>query len=217
MKIKRFGLFLMVFLGLSITACIPSNIPLSTEQHVTPSQSSLASNVVSATQTPTNQDTLNVERTTKVTSPIVVGETTIPLLNGNTPDNSETPPESNAMINITISVGGSSFSAKLYDNETSRALLEKFPVELNMDELNGREKFHFLPENLPFAYAETPDTIHAGEIMLWSSNCLVLFYNTFPNTVSGYVKLGYVEDVEGFASALGGESSQVTFTISDQN
>ncbi len=119
------------------------------------------------------------------------------------------------MTPITISVGGSSFSAKLYDNDTTRALLAQFPLTLDMSELNGREKYYHLPENLPSTLTEKPETIYAGEIMLWSSNTLVLFYNTFPNSYGGYVRLGYVEDVTSLAAALGSGNVQVTFDVSD--
>ncbi len=82
-----------------------------------------------------------------------------------------------------------------------------------MSELNGREKYYHLPENLPSPVTEKPATIRAGEIMLWSSNSLVLFYSTFSNSYGGYVKLGYVEDATGLESALGSGSVQVTFTV----
>lgn len=119
------------------------------------------------------------------------------------------------MKTITITVGDSTFQAKLYDNETARALLAQFPLRINMSELNGKEKFYNLPENLPSTVTEQPSTIQAGEIMLWSSNVLVLFYNTFPNSYGGYVKLGYVEDVTGLADALGSGDVQVTFAVND--
>ncbi len=119
------------------------------------------------------------------------------------------------MTAIMITIGNSNFSAKLYDNETTRALLAKFPLTLNMTELNGREKYYHLLENLPSTLTEKPATIRAGEIMLWSSNSLVLFYKTFSNSYGGYVKLGYVEDVTGLEAALGSGSVQVTFTVSN--
>ena len=118
------------------------------------------------------------------------------------------------MITIKISVGSAAFPAKLYDNETTRALLAQFPLTLSMSELNGREKYYHLPKDLPAARTEMPPTIQAGEIMLWSSNSLVLFYNTFSNSYGGYVKLGYVENVAGLAAALGSGSVQVIFEIS---
>jgi hypothetical protein len=84
-----------------------------------------------------------------------------------------------------------------------------------MSDLNGREKYYHLPEDLPSPSMENPATIHAREIMLWSANSLVLFYATFSNSYGGYVKLGYVEGVTGLAAALGSGSVQVTFTVSN--
>jgi len=215
MKTKIPALLVMMCLGMSFIACTPTNIPLSAEQLITPTPFSVLTNTVPATQVPTSQETQRATSTVELTTPVVSGLTPDQPLYENALTKTEIPPEMNALTNIIILIGGSSFSAKLYDNETTRALLAKFPLEVNMDELYGREKYFFLPENLPFTYAETPKTIHAGEIMLWSSNCLVVFYNTFPNTVSGYVKLGYIEDVAGLADALGGGSILVTFTVSN--
>ena len=119
------------------------------------------------------------------------------------------------MINAKITVGEKVFAAKLYDNETSRALIEKLPMTVNMTELNGREKYYNLPENLPANSTEIPATIHAGEIMRWSSNCLVLFYKTYPNSYSGYIKLGYIGNISGLNEALGEGNVQVTFEASN--
>lgn len=215
MKIKIPLLLVVMCLGMSFSACTPTNIPLSAEQLITPTTFSVLTNSVPATQVPTSQETQKVTSSVELATPIASSVTPDQTLSENGLIKTEIPPETNAFINITMLIGGFSFSAKLYDNETTRALLEKFPLEVNMDELYGREKYFFLADNLPFTYAETPETIYSGEIMLWSSNCLVVFYNTFPNTVSGYVKLGYVEDVAGLAEALGGGNVQVAFTVSN--
>ena len=103
---------------------------------------------------------------------------------------------------------------KLYNNETTRALLAKLPMTVSMTELNGREKYYHLSEKLPTQATETPATIHEGEIMCWSSNSLVLFYNTFSNSYGGYVRLGYIEDIAGLKEILGKGAVQVTFEIS---
>lgn len=120
------------------------------------------------------------------------------------------------MKTMKITVGSTSFTAQLYDNETTRALLAKLPLTVDMTELNGREKYYHLPEDLPTESTEQPATIHAGEIMCWSSNSLVLFYNTFANSYGGYVKLGVIEDASDLASALGTGNVRVTFEIDDQ-
>lgn len=122
--------------------------------------------------------------------------------------------EGEQMINAKIIISNKVFTAKFYDNETTRALFSKLPMTVNMTELNGREKYYHLSENLPAKSTELPPTIHAGEIMCWSSNSLVLFYNTFSNSYGGYVKLGYIEDISGLKEVLGQGNVQVTFEAS---
>ncbi|WP_051251502.1 cyclophilin-like fold protein [Paenibacillus harenae] len=119
------------------------------------------------------------------------------------------------MITMDITVGNTTFTAKMDDNETTEALIAQLPMTVNMSELNGLEKFYDLPSDLPAESTERPASIHAGEIMIWSSNTLVLFYNTFSNS-NEYVKVGYIEDISGLASALGTGSVQVTFSVSDR-
>ena len=122
--------------------------------------------------------------------------------------------ESEKRINAKITAGDKVFAVKLYNNETTRALLAKLPMTVSMTELNGREKYYHLSEKLPTQATETPATIHEGEIMCWSSNSLVLFYNTFSNSYGGYVRLGYIEDIAGLKEILGKGAVQVTFEIS---
>lgn len=114
-----------------------------------------------------------------------------------------------------IVVGNKTFTAKMYDNETTRAFIAQMPMTVNMSELNGKEKYYHFPNDLPVGSTDWPVTIHAGEIMIWSSNSLVLFYNTFSNSYGGYVKLGYIEDISGLTSALGSGNVQITFSIID--
>lgn len=123
--------------------------------------------------------------------------------------------EDDNMISINIAVGSTTFTAKLYDNETTQALIAQFPMTIQMDELNGQEKYYYLSENLPAAFTQQPSTIHAGDIMLWSGNCLVLFYKTYSNSYGGYVPLGTVDDPSNLASALSSGNVQVTWSLAD--
>lgn len=120
----------------------------------------------------------------------------------------------NSMTNISITVGSSVFSAKLYDNDAANALLAQFPMTLNMSDMNGNEKYYYFTDDLPFKSTEKPATINAGDIMCWSGNSLVLFYKTFSNSYAGYVRLGYVEDISGLTTALGSGNVQITFAVS---
>lgn len=110
---------------------------------------------------------------------------------------------------IQIIVGETTFSASLYDNETAQALAAMLPITLDMSELNGNEKYCYLNENLPRA-ASIPDGIRTGDLMLFGSDCLVLFYKDFPTTYS-YTPLGRIDDPEGLAEALGNGSIRVSF------
>lgn len=116
----------------------------------------------------------------------------------------------NTIRTITIQVGNKNFRATLYDNDSTRALTAKLPLTLNMDELNGNEKFYFFPEKFP-TNSEQVGSIKTGDLMLYGSDCLVLFYKNFSTSYS-YTRLGYVEDANGLAAALGSGSVQVTFS-----
>lgn len=112
-------------------------------------------------------------------------------------------PEPN-IINISITVGGSVFFAKLYDNDTARAFPALLPMTLNMSELNGNEKYYYLPDKLP-TDSQKVGNINTGDLMLYGSDCLVLFYESFSTSYS-YTRIGYIEDVSGLTDALGSGS-----------
>lgn len=125
-----------------------------------------------------------------------------------TPDDESISAE-NTMIDLKITVAGQVFTAKLYDNESTQALLHQLPLTVCMGELNGNEKYYFMPVALP-TNSERPGEIHTGDFMLYGSDCLVLFYQNFFSSYS-YTRLGYIEDVEGFAQAVGNGSVSVSF------
>lgn len=119
--------------------------------------------------------------------------------------------EENNRMNIEIVVGDKTFSATLYDNETAEALKQQLPLTLNMSELNGNEKYYYLSETLP-TNSSIPSGIKTGDLMLYGNNCLVLFYDSFSTSYS-YTPIGYVDNTDGLAAALGGGDVQVTFQI----
>lgn len=113
------------------------------------------------------------------------------------------------MTNIRITAGGQEFMAKLYGNETTEELARRFPLTLNMSELNGNEKYYYLEESLP-AEASRQPKIHSGDLMLYGTDCLVLFYENFSSSYS-YTPVGYVEEPAGLFEALGAGNVTVTF------
>ena len=112
---------------------------------------------------------------------------------------------------IKIKVGSKTFTATLLDNNSAKAFKEILPLTINMIELNGNEKYYDLPNSLP-TNSSNPKTINNGDLMLYGSKTLVLFYKTFSTSYS-YTKLGKVIDVTGFASALGSGDVTVTFEM----
>lgn len=127
---------------------------------------------------------------------------------------SENAEQSNAkeenILGIEITVGDRTFSAKLYDNETAEKFAEMLPLTLDMNELNGNEKYYYLESDLPNEPGVPETGIHTGDIMLYGSNCLVLFYDSFKTTYS-YTPIGRVNDPGGLSAALGNEGAAVTF------
>ena len=97
----------------------------------------------------------------------------------------------------------------LYDNETVRAFREKLPMTLDMEELHGNEKFYYLDEGLP-ANSENVGSIKAGDIMLFGSDCLVLFFEEF-STSYNYTRIGHIDEEEAFVSVLPGGTVEITF------
>lgn len=119
--------------------------------------------------------------------------------------------EENAMPQLTIEVGGQVFTATLLDNPTTRALLEHLPMTISMGELNGNEKYYYMSDSLPTNF-KRPGNIHAGDLMLYGSDCLVLFYESLSSGYS-YTKLGSVDNPSGLVTALGRGSVEVTFRV----
>ena len=114
-----------------------------------------------------------------------------------------------AASKMKIKVGNSIFAVTLYDNATATAFKALLPLTVNMVELNSNEKYVDLPRSLP-ANASNPGTIQNGDLMLYGSSTLVLFYKTFSTSYS-YTKLGRIDDVTGLVAALGSGKVTVWF------
>lgn len=112
---------------------------------------------------------------------------------------------------LKLRVGAKTFTATLLDNATATALKDLLPMKMEMIELNRNEKYARLPKSLP-ANASNPGTIHAGDLMLYGSNTLVLFYATFSTSYT-YTKIGQLDDVSGLATALGTGNATVAFEL----
>lgn len=109
-----------------------------------------------------------------------------------------------------MTVGERRFAITLTNNAAARAFAAQLPLSLNMPDLNGNEKHAELPKALPVS-ASRPGTIQRGDIMLYGSSTLVVFYLSF-DTSYAYTRLGRVDDPEGLAQALGQGSVRIHFS-----
>jgi len=133
-------------------------------------------------------------------------------------DDDKTPTENNVYGNINpsttkmkITIGTAVFTATLYDNPSANVFKASLPLSINITELNGNEKYYDLPNPLP-TNASAGGDLKVGDLMLYGNNVLVLFYKNL-NTTYNYTKLGYLDNPNGLASALGAGNITVKFEI----
>jgi hypothetical protein len=109
-----------------------------------------------------------------------------------------------------MTVGERRFAITLTNSPAARAFAAQLPLMLDMADLNGNEKHAELPQALPVS-ARQAGTIHSGDLMLYGSNTLVVFYVTFDSSYS-YTRLGRVDDPDGLAQALGQRAARINFS-----
>ena len=117
--------------------------------------------------------------------------------------------DDNTAMSINVIIGNKTFTATVADSETGRAFAQLLPMTVTMNELNGNEKYHYLDSSLP-TDSYRPGTIHAGDLMLYGNNCVVLFYKTFSSSYS-YTRIGAIDNPAGLAEALGSGNVSVRF------
>ena len=113
------------------------------------------------------------------------------------------------MSKVKIEVNGYIFIATIQDTQTGRAFLEKLPLTIQMNELNGNEKccdgLH-LPTADVFCHVTYP-----GDIMLFWGSYLVLFYGMGGGW--DYTPIGKVDDTEELAKAVGAGNVSVSWSL----
>lgn len=112
---------------------------------------------------------------------------------------------------VKITIGSSEFIATLNNSEAVNTFISMLPLAVNMSEMGGYEKYHYLSESLPGS-ATNVGTTYEGDLMIWSGNCLVLFYTTRPTSYS-YIRLGRIDNTAGLQQAVGSGNVQVRFEL----
>ena len=110
---------------------------------------------------------------------------------------------------LKLIVGDKTFKVRLENNRTAQAVKDQLPLDLTMTELNGNEKYYYysaLPSD-----PQNVGKVHAGDVMLFQNNTLVIFYKSF-ETDDAYTRIGTIEDADGLAAALGAGDVDVRWT-----
>lgn len=107
--------------------------------------------------------------------------------------------DSNEVIkSMNITINNKEYNIQLENNETVNKFIELLPLELDMNELNGNEKYAYLNTKLP-TNSSSPKRINSGDIMLYGNNCLVIFYKSFDTSYS-YTKIGHINNLDNLGS-----------------
>ena len=120
--------------------------------------------------------------------------------------NSENTANTEVDKNMKVIINNNEYEVKLENNETVNDLLKILPLDIEMKELNGNEKYFYLDENLT-SKPVVPEYINSGDIMLYGDNCLVVFYESFKTDYS-YTKIGHIDELPNFDNG----SVKITFT-----
>ena len=114
---------------------------------------------------------------------------------------------------INITIDGHTMTATLADNVATQALMEKLadgPITISMNNYGGFEKVGALPWSLPSDDSQI--TTKPGDIMLYNSNNIVIFYG---QNSWAYTRLGVLEttDPDNISSFVGNGNKQVTISL----
>ena len=115
---------------------------------------------------------------------------------------------------IKISIGGSSLSVTIEDNNATKELvkvLREAPVSYDANDYGGFEKVGDLGLSLPAS--DTQISTQPGDVILYSGNQIVLFYgtNSWSYTRIGKMEYGTLDELKSFLRAGQGK---ITVTLS---
>ncbi len=116
---------------------------------------------------------------------------------------------------ISISVSGKTLPLKIEENQATQALvaaLREAPITYEAHDYGGFEKVGALGRTLPAS--DTQITTQAGDVILYSSNQIVLFYgsNSWSYTRLGKIQYESLDELKSFLKAGQGNIS-VTLSL----
>lgn len=122
----------------------------------------------------------------------------------------ETAAEEKKEMKLYLSAEGKVFELAFYDTAAAGELAKLFPLKIVMRDFNGNEKYCDLPSRFT-AEKKIPKDIRCGDIMLYDSSTLVIFYKDFPNLGYSYTPIGTVGNGAEWAELMKRDKITVEF------
>ena len=114
-----------------------------------------------------------------------------------------------------IKIKDTEYQIELDQSETVNQIKSKFPLTISMINLNENEVYYnFNGQSFP-TNQQSVGTINQGDIYLYQTNCLVLFYKTFSPSYR-YTKIGKVINPEGLDTLIGSGNVEVMWFIKSE-
>lgn len=114
----------------------------------------------------------------------------------------------NVTMNYTITINNEVFELILDDNTTVDAFKQLLPLTITLQDLYGNEKYASLSSNLVMNNQRV-NNIEVGDVMLYGSDGLVIFYDNF-ETIYSYSRIGKIKDTNRLLDVIGAGSITVT-------
>ena len=122
----------------------------------------------------------------------------------------ETDKKEQTTMKMNVQIGNQTFTATLADTKAAQEFAQMLPMTITQDDYGGFEKVGSLGRSLTTSNSQTTTT--AGDIVLNNGNNIVMFYGS--NSWS-YTRLGKIDDLTGWADALGSNSVTAIFTLAN--
>lgn len=187
-------LCMLLVLVFSLSAC-------GTSESESEPETTVLSELPAETETSTETETPPVSKNEEQTN------------NSPAQDNSQGEVEEIKEMKLNIQIGDTTFYATLEKNSAVDAFIEMMkqaPVVIEMSDYSGFEKVGPLGQSLPTSNSQM--ATQAGDIVLYSGNQIVMFYG---NHSWSYTKIAKIDDLSGWAEALGSDDVTVTFSIGE--
>ena len=107
-----------------------------------------------------------------------------------------------------IKIKETEYQFEFVNTEAANQIKSKLPFTITMTNLNGNEVYYYFTGETFTTNIKSVETINMGDIYLFQSNCLVLFYKTFSTSYS-YTQIGRVINPSGLDTLIGSSNIEV--------